>query len=41
MGTGFYFICKKCGEKNSAHLGIGMGMPRVYEETIQEMTRLE
>lgn len=37
MGDGFDFTCKKCGKRNSAFLGIGMGMLREYESTVNEI----
>ncbi len=35
MGTGYTLICKKCGYKISANLGVGFFFPRAYQQTME------
>ena len=37
MGSGFSYKCKKCKEKYSVHLGVGMLFPRVYQNLLNNI----
>lgn len=37
MGDGFVYYCKKCGERYSLMLGVGMEYPRVYDEIMGKL----
>ena len=39
MGKGYAYRCKKCRNKYSVHLGVGMRYPSVYQEKLAEIAR--
>lgn len=41
MGSGYEFKCKKCKKRYAIRLGVGMMMPAMFNETIEEIRRGE